>query len=177
MSRFVDDLILLAKTERPDFLKLDVVDIATLTDELFTKAKGLAPRNWQFDASATGTMVVDRQRLTQAVMNLAQNATQHTQESDTISIGSGISKGKVRFWVQDTGEGIATDDQKRIFERFARVSTSRRRSEGAGLGLSIVKAIVQAHGGKIYLKSLFGTGSTFTIVLPQEPAKEVPLDK
>ncbi|TWH54476.1 LOW QUALITY PROTEIN: signal transduction histidine kinase [Dulcicalothrix desertica PCC 7102] len=177
ISRFVDDLILLAKTERPDFLKLEVVNIATLTEELFTKAKALAVRNWQFDTSATGTMVVDRQRLTQAVMNLAQNATQHTKESDTISIGSGVSKGKVRFWVQDTGEGIATDDQKRIFERFARASNSRRRSEGAGLGLSIVRAIAQAHGGKIYLKSILGTGSTFTIVLPQDSTKEVPLDK
>ncbi|BDA70479.1 histidine kinase [Rivularia sp. IAM M-261] len=177
ISRFVDDLILLARAERPDFLKLEVVDIATLTEELFTKAKGLAVRNWQFDTSATGTMVVDRQRLTQAVMNLAQNATQHTKESDTISIGSGVSKSKVRFWVQDTGEGIATDDQKRIFERFARASGSRRRSEGAGLGLSIVRAIAQAHGGKIYLKSILGTGSTFTIVVPQDSAKQVPLDE
>jgi signal transduction histidine kinase len=177
MSRFVDDLILLAKAERPDFLKLEVVDIATLTEELFTKAKGLAVRNWELDTSAAGTMLADRQRLTQAIMNLAQNATQHTQESNTISIGSGISKGKVRFWVKDTGEGIATDDQKRIFERFARVSTSRRRSEGAGLGLSIVKAIVEAHGGKIYLKSMLGTGSTFIIVLPTESTKEVGLDE
>ena len=88
-----------------------------------------------------------------------------------------MSKSKVRFWVKDTGEGIATDDQKRIFERFARASTSRRRSEGAGLGLSIVRAIVQAHGGKIYLKSILGTGSTFTIVLPKEPTKEVSLDE
>jgi signal transduction histidine kinase len=177
MCRFVDDLILLAKAERSDFLQLDMVDIATLTEELFTKAKGLAVRDWQFDTSANVTILADRQRLTQAVMNLAQNATQHTQESDTISIGSGISKGKVRFWVKDTGEGIAPNDQKRIFERFARAAISRRRSEGAGLGLSIVRAIVQAHGGKIYLKSILGTGSTFTIVLPIESTKEVVLDE
>lgn len=178
MTRFVDDLILLAKSERPDFLLLEKVDIAAFTEELFNKAKALSPRNWQLDSVATGEMVVDRQRLTQAVMNLAQNATQYTQEGGNVTLGSGISKGKVRFWVQDEGEGIALTDQKRIFERFARASKSRRRSEGAGLGLSIVRAIAQAHGGKIYLRSTLGTGSSFTIVLPVIPlTKEVASDE
>lgn len=121
-------------------------------------------------------MIIDRQRVTQAVMNLAQNATQHTRESDTIIIGSSICKEKVRFWVSDTGEGIATSDQKWIFERFARAVASRR-SEGAGLGLSIVQVITDAHQGQIYLKSKLGTGSTFTIVLPIEPPSEVRLNE
>ncbi|MEA5573047.1 HAMP domain-containing sensor histidine kinase [Calothrix sp. UHCC 0171] len=172
MTRFVDDLVLLAKAERPDFLILDQVDIAAFTEEVFNKAKALAPRNWQLDAVAKGKMLVDRQRLTQAIMNLAHNATQYTEEDSIIYIGSGISKGKVRFWVQDTGAGITPADQKRIFERFARAANSHRRSEGAGLGLSIVKAITQAHSGKIYLKSALGTGSTFTLVLPLEPLKQ-----
>ncbi len=172
MTRFVDDLMLLAKTERPDFLLVEKLEISAFTEELFHKAKTLAPRNWELDQVATGEMLVDRQRLTQAVMNLAQNATQHTEEGGIISIGSGVSKGKVRFWVQDRGEGIAPADQKRIFERFARAAKSRRRSEGAGLGLSIVRAIAIAHGGKVYLKSVLGTGSTFTIVLPLKPLKQ-----
>jgi signal transduction histidine kinase len=173
MSRFVDDLLLLAKAERPDFLVLETIDVAALTEELFTKATALAPRNWQLDTVAKGRMVADRQRLTQAVMNLAQNATQYTTKDANISIGSKISKNKVIFWVEDTGEGITPADQERIFERFARAASSRRRSEGAGLGLSIVRAIAQAHGGNIFLKSKFGTGSTFRIVLPLEPPQEV----
>nr|WP_199320483.1 ATP-binding protein [Leptolyngbya sp. FACHB-261] len=76
----------------------------------------------------------DRQRITQAVMNLAQNATQHTQESDTIALGSVIDANYVRFWVRDTGKGIAPADQKRIFERFAQAANSYRRSEGPGWG-------------------------------------------
>ncbi|AFZ01792.1 sensor histidine kinase [Calothrix sp. PCC 6303] len=172
MTRFVDDLVLLAKSEHPDFLLLEKVDISVFTEELLNKARALAPRNWELDGIANGEMWVDRQRLTQAVMNLAQNATQHTQHGGSIFIGSGVSKSKVRFWVQDGGEGIAPDDQKRIFERFARAAKSRRRSEGAGLGLSIVRAITQAHGGKIYLKSALGSGSTFTIVLPLIPLKQ-----
>lgn len=166
MNRFVDDLILLAKAERPDFLQLETVDAAALMQELFAKAQALAPRNWQLEEIAQGTVTLDRQRLTQAVMSLVQNATQHTQETDTIALGSAIGRGKVHFWVRDTGTGIALTDQKRIFERFARASHQRRRSEGAGLGLSIVKAIAIAHGGDVTLRSKLGEGSTFAIVLP-----------
>ena len=158
MSRLVDDMILLAKAERADFLQVATVNVADLTKELFVKAQALAERDWQLDSVAKGQIVVD-----------ALNATQHTKESHTISIGSAIAKGKVRFWVRDTGEGIPLVDQKRIFERFARSSNSCRRSEGAGLGLSIVRAIAEAHGGQVLLRSQLGAGSMFTIVLPLDP--------
>ncbi|MEH1777373.1 sensor histidine kinase [Nostoc sp.] len=173
MSRLVDDMILLAKAEHLDFLQLATVNVADLTQELFVKAQALAERDWQIDVVAKGQIIVDRHRITEAVMNLAQNATQHTGKSDTISIGSGIAKGKVRFWVRDTGEGIPLVDQKRIFERFARTSNSRRRSEGAGLGLSIVRAIAEAHGGQVLLRSQLAKGSMFTILLPLDPPQEM----
>ncbi|MBW4511329.1 MAG: HAMP domain-containing protein [Scytonematopsis contorta HA4267-MV1] len=168
MERFVNDLILLAKAEHPDFLQLETVDIAILTEEIFTKVRALAERNWQLERVGKGKIIADRQRLTQAVMNLAQNATQYTTTTDTISLGSLINKDKFSFWVRDTGEGIVEVDQKRIFQRFARAANSRRRSEGAGLGLSIVQAIVEAHKGEITLESKPGEGSTFTLILPLE---------
>ncbi len=173
MSRLVDDLVLLAKAERTDFLHLATVDAAALTQELFTKARALAERDWQLDETARGQIVVDRERITEAIMNLAQNATQYTHRQGTISIGSTIAKGKVRFWVRDAGEGIPLPDQKRIFERFARAANSRRRSEGAGLGLSIVRAIAEAHGGQVLLRSKLGSGSMFTLVLPLDPPQEI----
>jgi len=166
MSRFVEDLILLAKAERPDFLQLETVDVNSFTQELFFKSKALGERNWDLDRTARGMFIFDRQRLTQAVMNLAQNATQYTTSTDTIAIGSSITQGKIKFWVRDTGEGINETDQLRIFERFARAANSRRRSEGAGLGLSIVKAIAEAHHGKVMLKSQPGKGAYFCIILP-----------
>lgn len=172
MSRFVEDLILLAKAERPDFLQLETIDLKAFAEELFAKARALADRQWQLNAIATGRMVGDRQRITEAVMNLAQNATQHTTQTDTISLGIKVIKRQVQFWITDTGEGIAPEDQSRVFERFARAANSRRRSEGAGLGLSIVQAIAEAHGGTVHLCSQLGTGSTFTIVLPLEPLQE-----
>ncbi len=172
MSGLVDDLIVLAKAERGDFLHLATVDAAELTEQLLTQARALAERDWQLDEIAQGQIVVDRERMTEAVLNLAQNATQHTQEKDTIAIGSTIARGKVQFWVRDTGEGIALPDQQRIFERFARAANSRRRSEGAGLGLSIVRAIAEAHGGQVLLQSQLGSGSRFTIILPLDPPQE-----
>ncbi|MBE9004666.1 HAMP domain-containing histidine kinase [Fortiea sp. LEGE XX443] len=177
MNRLVNDLILLAKAEQSDFLLLETVDVRSFTEELFVKIKALGDRNWQLQSTAKGKIVADRQRLTQAVMNLVQNATQHTKNTDTITIGSAIYLNKVKFWVHDTGEGIAKADQQRIFQRFARAVNSRRRSEGSGLGLSIVQAIVEAHGGKVILASQLGAGATFTILLPLEAFQEKSLDE
>jgi signal transduction histidine kinase len=166
MASLVDDLSLLTKSERPDFLRGEPVDIQSLTQELFGKARGLAERQWDLVSSAEGTVFIDRYRITQAVMNLAQNAVQHTNNGDRITIGSKIQQPMLHLWVQDTGEGIATVDQAKLFDRFFRVPNSPRRSEGSGLGLSIVKAIVEAHGGHILLQSQLKLGSTFTLVIP-----------
>jgi signal transduction histidine kinase len=166
MNRLVEDLLLLAKSERPDFLQLETVDLAVLTQELFAKAQALAERDWQLDEVANGKIVVDRQRITEAILNLAENAVQHTRKTDIIAIGSTIDQKEIHLWVRDGGEGIEPQDKERIFERFARASNARRRSDGSGLGLSIVKAIAEAHHGKITLASELGTGSTFTIVIP-----------
>lgn len=166
MTRFVNDLILLAKAEHPDFLQLEPIDIKGLTEAVFAKATTLAPRQWRLQSVGCGTLLGDRQRITGAMLNLAQNATQHTQPSDTIELGSAVDGQTVRLWVRDTGSGISEPDQHRIFERFARAANSRCRSEGAGLGLPIVKAIAESHRGRVQLASRLGVGSTFTLVLP-----------
>ena len=168
MSRFVDDLLLLAKSEREDFLRVTQIELGALTDELFDKAKALGPRKWQLESRGEAQLVADRQRLTQALMGLAQNAVQHTGKGDRIALGSAVEHGEALLWVRDTGPGVAPDDQERIFGRFARASASRRRSEGAGLGLAIVRAIAEAHGGRATLSSRPGAGATFTVIIPLE---------
>jgi signal transduction histidine kinase len=168
MGRFVNDLLLLAKAERTDFLQLETINLQTFTEEIYAKATALADRQWQLTSVASGTLVGDRQRLTGAILNLAQNATQHTKTTDIIELGSVLLRSSVRFWVRDAGEGISPTDQARIFDRFARAAHSYRRSEGAGLGLAIVKAIAESHGGTVELVSQLGIGSTFTLVLPLE---------
>jgi signal transduction histidine kinase len=87
-------------------------------------------------------------------------------------MGTEADRREARLWVRDEGPGVAPDDQTRIFERFARASASRRRSEGAGLGLAIVRAIAEAHGGRVALSSRPGAGATFTVVLPLDGRDE-----
>jgi signal transduction histidine kinase len=182
MSRLVNDLLLLAKTDNPHFLHLKTEELDWMTEELYLKARSIvsrygaraagepvALRHWKLESKGLSPIRCDRQRLTQAVMNLVQNAVRHTQEADTITLGSSVRDSYASIWVSDTGEGIAPEDQKRIFERFTRGTNQDNQFEGHGLGLSIVQAIAHAHGGWVELQSRLGEGSTFTIVIPLEP--------
>jgi two-component system OmpR family sensor kinase len=172
MARFVDDLLLLAKAEQADFVRPGPLDLDVLTDELYAKAQALADRDWRLAESGTGRLVADRQRLTQAVMQLAQNAVQHTEPGDRIALGSEIRNGAVRLWVADSGPGVPDHERERIFDRFHRAGDVRRRSDGAGLGLAIVSAIAEAHGGRVELDSRAGHGATFTLIIPTGPPQE-----
>jgi two-component system, OmpR family, sensor kinase len=172
MQRIVNDLLVLAKAERPDFLNLEPVRLDRLTEEVRAKAAALGPRDWRVDQETPGVVVADRQRLTQAMMQLAQNAVQHTEEGAEIAVGSAMSNGMVRLWVRDTGPGLAEADRERIFQRFAR-GRGRRPSDGAGLGLAIVRAIAEAHHGAVAAESPPEGGSTFTITIPvDQPHRE-----
>ena len=173
MSRYVNDMMLLAKSEQPNFLSLETVNLCDLTKEIYTKATALGDRNWQLDNIGNGRIVCDRHRLTQVIMNLAQNAAQQTKPGDTIGIGSVMKNGKAHFWVGDTGPGIDPRVHKIIFDRFIRCPDARKRFEGMGLGLAIVKAIVEAHGGRIYLVSELDRGSKFTVQIPIDPPQAI----
>jgi two-component system, OmpR family, sensor kinase len=166
MSRMVNDLLVLAKAQRPDFLQLQTVDVAALTAEIESKAKALAARRWAVESTGKGVIVADRQRLTQAVMQLAENAAHHTEDGDEIAIGSQIADGVARIWVRDSGPGIRVEDQDKIFRRFERADARRTSSEGAGLGLAIARTIAEAHRGTLDLDSRPGAGATFTITVP-----------
>lgn len=165
MARIVDDLLLLAKAQQSDFIRPQPVELADLTTELSVKSRALGDRAWRLDACAEGSIRADPQRLTQAVLNLARNAVEHTVVGAEIGVGSQLEDGGVRLWVRDAGTGIDTADQDRIFDRFARGRYGRR-SEGAGLGLAIVRTIAAAHGGWVELESSLGQGATFSIILP-----------
>jgi signal transduction histidine kinase len=169
MSRMVDDLQLLAESEQPDFVQRSALDLALIAHELVAKASALGPRRWILDHAAGGTVLADRHRLTEAVMNLAHNALQHTHPDDTIAIGTALTNDEALIWVRDTGTGIPLSEQERIFDRFTRGREASRRYRGGGLGLANVKAIAEAHGGRVELESRLNEGSTFTIIIPRYP--------
>ena len=173
MGRIVEDLLLLARREEPNFLDLSTVDVGTLTDALLANVKALAARDWVIDVRGQGVIVADRQRLTQAMMQLAENAARYSSSSKPIALGSIVSGGEARFWVRDHGPGIPEHEQETIFQRFRR-GAGPGRSEGAGLGLAIVKAIAEAHHGRVELESAPGEGTVFSIVVPvDQPNLEV----
>jgi signal transduction histidine kinase len=166
VRRMIDDLITLARADRPDFVRFGPVDLGDLTRAVLDKARGLGPRAWQFDAVGDEPIWADEQRLTQAVLQLAENAVRHTARNDVIAVGSAVQDQEVRLWVRDSGPGVPAEDQAAIFERFVRGRLGRRRAEGSGLGLSIVSAIAHAHGGRVLLDSPVDGGATFTIGFP-----------
>jgi signal transduction histidine kinase len=168
MSRLVGDLILLAKSDRPDFLTTAPVSLERMTHTLLSKARGLADRAWVLDASGEAVVTLDEQRVTQAVLQLADNAVKHTDDGDEVAIGSAADERGVRIWVRDTGPGVPASDRQHVFERFGR-SVVRPGDEGFGLGLSIVRAIAEAHRGGVAIEDpADGRGAVFVITLPGE---------
>lgn len=163
MARFVEELRLLATTTRPDLLKPERIDLATFTGDLFERARLLAERRWRLAHIGAGALFADRGRLTEALMGLADNAVRATGEGDAIELGSATADGEVRLWVRDTGLGIYPSSRDRLFEP----QVGDRRSQQSGLSLAIVRAIVEAHGGRVELGSRIGSGSTFFCVLPE----------
>jgi len=153
MSRIVEDLLLLAKAERPDFVTPEPVQLAELTADVYVKARTLGDRDWRLAEIADREARLDPQRITQAMVQLAQNAVQHTATGQTIRIGSRADGERIELYVADSGPGVRPEDTELIFERFRRGTTRRgARGSGAGLGLSIVKAIAEGHGGRVRLQ-------------------------
>jgi two-component system, OmpR family, sensor kinase len=170
MAEIVGEIESLAASIRPDFLSLSEVDLGELTDRLHLKASVLAPRRWDVEEAAQATVTADPHRLTEAVLNLADNAVAHTQEGDEIVIGSRLDPPYYLLWFRDSGVGIEPAEQARIFEQFVRGADSSRRYRGAGLGLAVVRAIARAHGGDVSVESRPGEGARFTLRLPVDPS-------
>jgi signal transduction histidine kinase len=105
--------------------------------------------------------------LLQILDNLVGNAVKFTEPGGRITVGAAPRGDEVLFWVADSGPGIAPDDLPHVFDRFWQAQKGRR--SGAGLGMAIAKGLVEAHGGKIWLHSTLGRGTTVFFTIPQAP--------
>lgn len=174
MSRIVSELLTLARAERSDFVVPEATDVADLTLELESKAQALGDREWLVEEIAESTAVIDPEKIMQAMLQIASNAVDHTEEGSAIRIGSRITgsgdQRLLRLWITDAGPGLSAYDARHVFDRFSRGSAgSKRNKGGAGLGLSIVKAIADAHRGSAWVTSKEGEGATFGLELPAGP--------
>nr|WP_244632993.1 HAMP domain-containing sensor histidine kinase [Aeromicrobium sp. CFBP 8757] len=172
MARLVDDLLMLAKARRPDFVRPHATDVESLTHGAIDRARALADRRWVLDAVARTSVPLDGQRITQALLQLSANAARHTSPGDEIGIGSRLHEGRVELWVRDTGTGVDPAIAVDIFDRFSRGDDS---DDGFGLGLSIVSAIAEAHHGDVVLDATSdratSPGATFRIRIPTGAAQ------
>ncbi len=118
-----------------------------------------------------GEFVGDERKIKQVLLNLLSNAVKFTPEGGRIGVKAGLADGAVEISVSDTGIGIAPKDQEAIFEEFRQVgSDEARKVEGTGLGLTLTKKFVEMHGGRIWVESEVGKGSTFRFTLPSGPS-------
>jgi len=169
ISRLVDDLLLLARSERSDFLHTRRVDLATFVPQLWEGLALTAKRDFQLEDVPPVSLSADPDRLAQALRNLARNAIEHTAEPNGLVRLEVVRVGtdRVRFSVIDDGPGIPPSERDRVFERFHRTDASRSRlAGGAGLGLAIVRAIADAHHGTVRADGRPGGGARIEIDLP-----------
>jgi signal transduction histidine kinase len=169
MSRLVDDLLLLAKTEQTQFLRVEPIDLPVYVKELWDGMSLLAERRFELGPVPTGTLRADPDRLAQALRNLLSNAIAHTTPGGGL-VRLGVERegaDRLRFVVEDDGPGIPADQRERVFDRFHRTDAARdRASGGTGLGLAIVRAIAETHGGRVAVGNRPKNGTKIELVLP-----------
>lgn len=173
LIRLVNDLLLLSRVDSGALdLKREVLDPARLVEDAVGQVRALArdrQLTLQVVATDCATMVyIDRDRIDQVLLNLLDNAIKYSEPHGTIVVSlAGSPDRNVLVKVQDQGIGIPAEDMVHIGERFYRVDRARSRAQGgSGLGLAIARAIIEAHGGKLWLESREGQGTTVAFTLP-----------
>jgi two-component system OmpR family sensor kinase len=167
MTLLVEDLLLLARLDEGRPLERERVELADVVREAVETARTVEPDRVIELEAEQAVALGDRYRLRQMVDNLLGNARAHTPPDATVSVSVATLNGNALVSVQDSGPGMTAEEHERVFERFYRADPSRARaSGGVGLGLSIVSAVAEAHGGQISVRSEPGEGSRFEITLP-----------
>jgi two-component system, OmpR family, sensor kinase len=173
MSRLIEDLLTLARTDAPpdDAQRRRLVRLDVIVQDVARTATSLA-RGQRLDVVAPQpvAIIADRDRITELILILLDNAIRHTAAGGQIQIALVSGGGLATLSVRDTGEGIAPEHLPHVFERFYRADAARDRSTGGtGLGLAIARAIARSHGGDIAVASRLGVGTAFTVTLPLAP--------
>ena len=168
MGRLVESLLRLARTGADDPPAREPVDVGELADRVVERSRVLGDRAWSVDAAPGAVVEGDAGAIEQVLLNLVSNAVRHTAAGQAIEVRIDAAAGSVTVEVADSGEGIDPALLPTLFDRFTRADAARGRDTGgAGLGLAICRAIVEAHGGTIAAASAPGRGATFTVELPR----------
>ncbi len=167
MDRLVDDMLTLASAESGTLVERRPVDLDDFFADLRRDLPLFGERDYQVTGTPHGVLEADPDRLAQVFRNLVRNAVAHTGAEGRITVGAQPQDGRIEFSVSDTGPGIAPQHLDRLFDRFYRTDGARARDAGgSGLGLAIARAIVEAHGGRIWAESAPGQGATIRFEIP-----------
>jgi two-component system OmpR family sensor kinase len=169
MSALVEDLLVLARLDQSREMVNAPINLTELVTEAVESARAAGPEHpITLHLPDEAFILGDAHKIHQVVANLLANARIHTPAGTPITISVDGNEVGTTISIADTGPGLSQEDQARIFERFYRSDPSRNRAneEGSGLGLSIVAAVMQAHGGKVGVTSKLGEGATFTVFFP-----------
>ena len=167
MDRIINRLLLLESASTPGFVTPVPVPVAPFLAELFHRWAATRSRMWELGAILPGTVPLDRDRMMLAMDAVLENAVRHTRPGGTIAIAAEPRGDDLELSVTDDGDGVPSEAHARVFDRFYRVDPGRSRDlGGAGLGLSIVRAVVSAHGGSVSLTGEVGKGTRVSLLLP-----------
>jgi two-component system OmpR family sensor kinase len=171
MSRLVEDLLLLARGDADDAalaMHRELVDVADVLDDAVSGSRAAFPdRPISLDVASAPAVLGDRDQLVRVVRNLVTNAAVHTERGRPIYVRAFADAGGAVIIVADGGPGLPSDQAAHVFERFWRADKARTRARGgSGLGLSIVAAVIRAHGGSVRFDSSVEAGSTVSVWLP-----------
>jgi len=171
LRRLSERLLVLAAAEHPGFLHRSEVDLEPMIVDTVRRWSP-TPRRWTLGEIDEATVDADLDRIQLALDALIENAVKHTGPEDSIELALSRQADMAVVVVADTGSGIPPEELDRIFDRFARADPARNRDRGGvGLGLSVVRAIAEAHGGSVRVRSTLGRGSSFELRLPLAPAR------
>jgi GAF domain-containing protein len=167
----INDILDLSKIEAGRMeLELSDFDLPTALDNALMLVRERAQRRsltlHKEVNTGVGQIQGDERKIRQVVLNLLSNAIKFTPEGGRIEVVAVSKDGSVEVSVSDTGVGIAPEDQEKVFEEFRQAGTADKKAEGTGLGLTLCRKFIELHGGKIWVKSQIGVGSTFTFTLP-----------
>lgn len=167
LTRASERLLILAAAEHTDFLRRGEFRVEPFLSRTVRRWSVTASRNWALDVDLHGWVSADLERLELAMDSLIENALRFTETGDDVRVAASARDEALVIEVSDTGVGIAPEQLPHVFDRFARTPRAREhRAGGTGLGLAMVKAIVESHGGTVSVRSLVGHGTTFILRLP-----------
>jgi signal transduction histidine kinase len=175
LRRLIENFILLVELETKDandvyqMRKAAVNDLESLLNSIVERYQKTTECIYAFEVRVSGTLPAftgDRDYLAKAVNQLLDNAAKFSEDGKPIIVGAHTGNGEVHIWVKDEGRGIPPEELKRIWESFYQINRALHEDQGAGAGLAIVRGIAEMHGGRVEANSQFGTGSTFTMILP-----------